>query len=52
LYGGSLHQRPDVVVEFLLLRVYRLELVAQEHHCGGDVLPGPCKLWWGRWRPR
>jgi hypothetical protein len=27
-----------------LLRVCRLGQVAQEHYCGGDVLPGPRKL--------
>jgi hypothetical protein len=33
-------------VDLLLLRVRRLGQVAQEHRCGGDVLPSPRKLWW------
>jgi hypothetical protein len=32
------------VVELLLLRVHRLEQVAQEHRYCGDVLAGPRKL--------
>jgi hypothetical protein len=43
LHGGTLHQRSDVAVELLLLRVCRLEQVVQEYRCSGDVLPGPRK---------
>jgi hypothetical protein len=39
-----LHQRSDVAVELLLLRVCRLGQFAQEHRCTGDVLPSPHKL--------
>jgi hypothetical protein len=44
LHGSSLHQRPDVAVELLLMRIRKLRQIAQEHYFDGDVLAGPCKL--------
>ena len=44
LNGGSLHQRPKVLVDRLLLVVSRLGEAAQKHHHNNDVLANPSKL--------
>ena len=43
--GGGFHQRPEVLVDRLLLVVDRLWKAAQKHRRSGDVLVSPSKLW-------
>ena len=45
LNGGGLHQRPEVVVDHLLLFVDGLGKAMQKHRCHGYVLSSPSELW-------
>ena len=45
LNGDDLHQRPEVLVDRLLLWVDRLRKAMQKHPYRGDVLASPSELW-------
>jgi len=45
LNGGGFHQRPEVLVDHLLLGVDGLGKATQKHHRSGDVLASPSELW-------
>ena len=42
---GGFHQRPEVLVDCLLLGVDRIEKAMQKHRRSGDVLANPSELW-------
>ena len=45
LNGSGFHQRPEVLVDRLLLGINRLGKATQKHRHSSDVLASPSKLW-------